>query len=164
MTDYHKWNVIFLLDAKLPTKIVLMRRAANKDFAPNLYTGIGGKVEPGETILESAHRELQEESGITNVSLTEFARCIRDDTDTLYYFGGIYIHNALPRSTDGRLEWVPRDAILKKDLIPTTFLVCKEWRKRDFTVNRPFTLYIKTIGKKDTVALVSLKEIKENLL
>lgn len=163
MHEYHQWNVTFLMDAVPPRSIVLLRRAATKEFAPNLYTGIGGKVEPGETVLQSAYRELAEESGITGLTLTEFIRCVRDGIDTLHYFWGTYPVGPLPASDDGTLEWVRTDDLFTKDLIPTTLLVCKQWAGRSFFVDAPFTVHIKTVGKKDTVALVQLERLEENL-
>jgi len=50
------WNVIFLVDQVPPTKAVLLKRAGNKSFAPNKYTGIGGKIELNEDPLASANR------------------------------------------------------------------------------------------------------------
>ena len=45
-------------------QVLLLKGSSNKKFFANYYNGIGGHVERGETILESARRELQEESGI----------------------------------------------------------------------------------------------------
>ena len=86
----NKWNVIFLVDKNPPSQIVMFKRTPDRDFAPNLYTGVGGKVEPKESIADSAHRELEEETGINNIALTEFARVIIDGKLRLYYFWGIY--------------------------------------------------------------------------
>ncbi|RUS13828.1 7,8-dihydro-8-oxoguanine triphosphatase [Endogone sp. FLAS-F59071] len=40
-----------------------------RGFGANRYNGFGGKLETGETIEEAAHRELQEEAGITTDTL-----------------------------------------------------------------------------------------------
>ncbi len=45
MSNQIEWNVIFLVDGDPPTKVVLLKRAEDKTFAPNKYTGIGGKVD-----------------------------------------------------------------------------------------------------------------------
>lgn len=85
----------FLLDKNSPTKIILLKSSAEKTFAPNFFTGIGGKIGdlPGleeETVLGSAYRELKEETKdyLTkeNTQLREFARCIYNSGLSLYYF------------------------------------------------------------------------------
>ena len=45
-----------------------------KDHYKGLFNFVGGKIEEGEDLLESAYRELQEETGITkeDVSLKPF--------------------------------------------------------------------------------------------
>lgn len=53
-----KYTVVFLLDKKVPTKVVLLKRALGKKFAPGLYTGIGGKQDEGETIDETAKFQI----------------------------------------------------------------------------------------------------------
>ncbi|KAL1456001.1 hypothetical protein WDU94_000759 [Cyamophila willieti] len=42
-----------------------------RGFGAGKWNGFGGKVEPGETILEGAKRELQEECHLTSDSLKE---------------------------------------------------------------------------------------------
>lgn len=44
-------------------EILLMRRAAGRVLA-GLWQGVSGLVEPGESIVEAARRELREETGI----------------------------------------------------------------------------------------------------
>lgn len=62
---------------------LLMRRAPEKVYCPNIWEiGAGGSVLKGETALESAHRELQEETGIDRGGFTYMGRYV--ELDTIY--------------------------------------------------------------------------------
>lgn len=145
------WNVIFLINQNPPTKIVFLKRGPNRSFAPNMYTGVGGKVEEGETLLESAYRELNEETGITTVKLQQFAKVIINQTDELIYFFGIFPYTPnLPDSNEGTLEWVKTEDIFQKDIIPTTKEMLKKWRKQNFST-QSFILNVKTINEENGI-------------
>lgn len=148
------WNIIFLFDQTPPTKIVLLKRASNKNFAPNMYTGIGGKVETNETLLESAYRELQEETGITNVHLEQVSKVIIDNEEELVYFWGKF-DGSLPHSEDGILEWVSTDDVLTKNIIPTTLEMLKIWKVRHFSPLE-FTLHVKTVSEENGIKQVQV--------
>lgn len=174
MKNVNSWNVIFLVDECTPQKVVLLKRASDKTFAPDFYTGIGGKIGdiPGqetETPLDSAYRELMEETcGEINpfkIVLREFARCVYDDGRRLYYFYGQYGVTNLPyiNPQEGSLMWVSVSDLLGHNLIPTTKAVCEEWAKRDYVTNRPFTLYVQETGKERTVSLVKAQKIEDGL-
>ena len=105
-------------------QVLLLKGSSNKKFFANYYNGIGGHVERGETILESARRELFEESGL----------CI----DTLYLCGvlhadeneayGIQVSifkgfldqkpDILSESDEGSLYWIPVDQVGKLNAVP----------------------------------------------
>lgn len=53
----------FLLQGEPPTHILLGFKKTG--FGAGKFTGIGGKVEPGETPAQAALREVQEETGLT---------------------------------------------------------------------------------------------------
>ncbi len=167
MSPTNKWNVVFLIDNVPPKKIAIFKRSLDKDFAPNMYTGVGGKIEKGETIIQSAYRELDEETGIKDVKLYEFARVnIHNKALWLYYFWGLYNKKNLPKSSDGILEWVSKEKILEKDIVPTTLALCREWEKRDFSTNSCFTVIEEEINWNDSkkIRITKVLEVKEGLI
>lgn len=170
----NKWSVIFLIDKNPPDKIILLKRSAKKKFAPNFYTGIGGKIGdlPGlenETPLEGAYRELSEETrgelSKENIKLVEFARCVYESGLKLYYFRGEYEKKTLPffSSKDGTLEWVGTEKLLDREFIPTTKAVCEQWQKRCFNLDVPFTVFVKETGVDKSVRLVRIIRVEDGL-
>ena len=60
---------------------LLMKRSPEKEHYPNIWEiGAGGSVVQGETAEESAHRELEEETGISTGSWSTMDRYVEDDT------------------------------------------------------------------------------------
>lgn len=67
MTDKPNKNyVVILLFSKDHEKLLLVKR--NKKPYPNLWNGIGGKIEVGETPIEAAIRECKEETGLEMIN------------------------------------------------------------------------------------------------
>ena len=62
----NKNYVVILLFSKDTEKLLLVKR--NKKTYPNMWNGIGGKIEVGETPIEAAIRECKEETGLTMVN------------------------------------------------------------------------------------------------
>lgn len=162
--EQREWNVVFLLDNNPPQKIVLLKRVSSKSYAPNFYTGIGGKVDPEDKSIESsAYRELKEETGVDDVKLNEIARCIIDNKYVVYYFWGVYKNSNLPKTEDGELEWVDIESLFDKEIIPTTRNMLEEWKKRGFKADATFTVNLKELGVERTVKLLETVEIREGL-
>ena len=71
-------NVIWVFNPD-GDRVLMCKR--HKEPYKGLYNMVGGKIEPGEDGLAAAYRELQEETGITDVELTHLL-------DFTYYLAG----------------------------------------------------------------------------
>jgi 8-oxo-dGTP diphosphatase len=101
-------SLIFLFNVK--GEVLLLRGAADKKIWAGQYNGVGGHVEAGEDVLESAERELAEETGITGVALRLVGQ-VMVEVDAqrgiaLFIFKGTYDGEALSGSEEGSLAWV----------------------------------------------------------
>lgn len=159
-----KYTAIFLGDSIRPASLILLKRTAKTKVAPGLYTGPGGKIEPGENQQQCALRELKEETGITGVKLTEFARIILNGKRIFCYFYGIYNASALPECNEGVLERVFKEDVFKKDLIPTVALMLKEWQNRGWSADNPFTLYLEREDMENVHGPIRSSRTKDGLL
>lgn len=158
-----RWNVIFLLDQSPPARIVFLKRSPEKKFAPNMYTGIGGGVEANETILESAYRELHEETGLQQIQLYHFADCVIDDGAVLSYFSGFYIEDVLPDCNEGNLEWVETSNLFTKDIIPTTKNILKTWQEKQFDTKHQWTMFCNKIGEVNGMRQTTIVRVIDGL-
>ena len=102
-------------------KVLLLKGAANKRVWPNLFNGLGGHVERGETILDAAKREVLEESGLRGNGLWLCAAVTIDIEEArgimMYIFRGESPNGALADSVEGTLEWVRRAMLGKLNLV-----------------------------------------------
>ncbi len=105
-------------------KVLLLKGSPDKKNFPNLYNGLGGHVEHGETVLAAALRELNEESGLRLKSL-DLCGIVIDRTDPAI---GIEVHifktdldqiaEPLTTSDEGELDWFSREETLRLALVP----------------------------------------------
>jgi 8-oxo-dGTP pyrophosphatase MutT (NUDIX family) len=58
---------LVLLDSS--SRVLLMRIVLGDDPADELWVTLGGGIEPGESVLSAARRELDEETGITDAQV-----------------------------------------------------------------------------------------------
>lgn len=90
--------------------VLLLKGKPTKRLWANLYNGIGGHIERGEDALSAAYRELQEETGLSEVSLRLAGVILIDaETDTgigIYVFRGEVADQPALESPEGTLEWV----------------------------------------------------------
>jgi len=101
--------------------ILLIKGSPNKRLWANLYNGIGGHLERGEDVLNSAKRELLEEVGIIPDNLWLCGIITIDTTgDTgigIYVFRGECAQIPSVQSEEGSAEWVPINQISELPLV-----------------------------------------------
>lgn len=66
-------------------KYLVTRRDRNKDVYPNMLETTGGAITYGETEIFSAKREVEEETGITDIKLKFLYKYYMDNTKALYF-------------------------------------------------------------------------------
>jgi 8-oxo-dGTP diphosphatase len=110
-------------------KLLLLRRSASKSFAPNRWTGVGGRVEPEEfdDLASSARRELFEETDLTAAEVSPLAlrRTLTfhhpdEGLVTLLYFVGTTTTDRIPVATEGSLAWINPGELRGLDIIENT--------------------------------------------
>jgi 8-oxo-dGTP pyrophosphatase MutT (NUDIX family) len=159
-----KWTCIFLIDKKPPAEILMLKRGSDRKLAPDMWTGLGGKVEKEESNFAGAVRELKEEADeACDVSLKEFGRLIINKQKSIHYFFGILEAQPAPKCTEGTLEWVEVSKVLEKDIIPSTKIFLQEWQKRNWNIS-PFTILLERADVDDVKSQILSYDIKERLV
>jgi 8-oxo-dGTP diphosphatase len=102
-------------------EVLLIKGSPNKRIWANKYNGLGGHVENGENILNSAIRELNEESNLSEIPL-RLCGTITINTSSptgilLFVFHGNYNGKEIIESGEGKLEWVNVNEIKSLPLV-----------------------------------------------
>ena len=112
-------TLIFLFNSN--GQVLLLRGAENKRLWAGLFNGIGGHIEAGEDILESALRELKEETGIRGAWLQFCGQIMIDISPEkgvgVFLFRGTYAGTSLQPSLEGQLHWINLDEIESYSLV-----------------------------------------------
>lgn len=97
---------------------VLLSCRANTGYMDGYYSVVAGHLEPGETVVETAIREAQEEAGLTllpkNIEVVQVMHR-RDGDERIDFFVRVHawqgeIRNAEPQKCNG-LGWFPLDKL-----------------------------------------------------
>jgi 8-oxo-dGTP diphosphatase len=104
--------------------VLLLRGGESKWFAGRM-NGVGGHVEPGESVLAAARREIAEETGLVAADLALRAVLQSEAGDSsvmIFVFAGHVEPDDLRQSAEGMLEWAPlaglREYPLVDDIVP----------------------------------------------
>ncbi len=106
--------------------LLLLKGAPTKKIWPNRYNGVGGHVEKGESIQQTALREIEEETGIITdiinwLSLKAVVN-ILGDHDTvgilMFVFHGAVSSDTVSASVEGALEWHPIENLPLNEMVP----------------------------------------------
>lgn len=116
MEGIKKIAVICILKHRDHFLLLKRWKEPNKD----LYTPLGGKLDPFETPLEAAKRETKEESGIEPNEMN-FCGILTETSPTKYnWVSYVYIseieYQDPPTCNEGTLKWIHKDDLSK---IPT---------------------------------------------
>ncbi len=119
-------------------QVLLIKGSPNKRIWPGLFNGIGGHLEPGESVSACASRELQEETGLTGISL-QLCGVIHVDTSAnpgvlFFVFKGEYQGGNLSPSAEGDLYWVDNHHLDELDLVTDLYELIPrvtEWKPGD---------------------------------
>lgn len=112
---YTSYKTILTVNALIfcQNKVLFLKRAANKKVDPNLYSGIGGKVEPHEDFYTALYREIEEETGLKefkSIRLYSVTQHPYPPTDSewvnLYFIVTVEKETTIPNSDDGEFFWV----------------------------------------------------------
>lgn len=116
--------------------LMLHRNLRPEDFHAGKWNGLGGKFEPGESPLDTARRELREESGLDLpasafrplgvVNFPDFKPKAAEDWLVYVFVADVpkdrpaFLPGGRERSAcpEGTLAWIKRDALLSLNLWP----------------------------------------------
>jgi 8-oxo-dGTP diphosphatase len=112
-------NLIFLFDSE--ERILLIKGFKDKERWAGVYNGIGGHMELNEDILESAQRELIEETGIEDAKIYLCGQImissLKNPGVALFIFKGLVEKTDIKLSREGELYWIPFDRVSDYPLV-----------------------------------------------
>lgn len=112
--SHNRYKVIprVLVFITYESDILLLKGAPDKRLWPNLYNGVGGHIERGESPLDTVLREVEEEVGLTelhDVRLRGVVNIATDDVTTgilMFVYTAVSPSRHVTASREGTPEWI----------------------------------------------------------
>lgn len=150
----HRGIIVLIYTSR--SGVILQKRGAHKEMAPGRYSfSVGGHVESGDSYIETAIRELKEESGIeaTPENLVKLGKAHVVDTDPetkfthnifhmwyAYHFDGAADKLVVEKDeADGFREFPLDDILMKADYVKevVSHLIFKEDEQKFLAMLKP---------------------------
>ena len=118
-------------------RFLLMRRAPDRDFAPGLWSGVGGKMEPPEinNPLRACLREIEEETGIPPAQIHHLRlrylitrRAGGEIRQSYVFFGETPVKEVQEDTREGQFCWVPQEELLHREFTSTYAAMLAHWQ------------------------------------
>ena len=112
-------TLIFLFNNQ--EQVLLIKGSATKSIWSGQLNGIGGHIESREDVIGAAARELEEETGLTDIQLYLCGQIMIDVDEglgvALFLFRGIYNGDQMTPSEEGNLTWVSLRTLVDKPVV-----------------------------------------------
>jgi len=103
--------------------VLLIRHSANKLIAPNVWSGVGGHMEPHElnNPIEACYREIYEETGIPRDAIRSLElryiimRRSKNEIRQNYIYFGETSQLSVSQTDEGTLHWVPKAEMRQRE-------------------------------------------------
>ena len=112
-----RYVVILLFNIDM-SKVLLIKRKRNPYL--NLYNGIGGKIEDGESKFDCCIRETKEEINVNLCCPKQLVTCVYPENDKFKYNSNVELNvfydvikeNVFEENDEGTFEWLKVDFVL----------------------------------------------------
>ena len=118
---------------------LLIKRSPDKLIAPNVWSGVGGHMEPHEinNPLEACYRELMEEAGIPRANIHNLKllyiimRRSKNEIRQHYCYFGETSQTDVIDTDEGKLFWIPKSEILDREYTKSFTAMMEHYVVRD---------------------------------
>lgn len=104
-------------------RLLLLLRGGTAPYNPNKYCLPGGKLEPNESLVDCAVRELYEETSIEIYGGSQYLQTVdvvygNGDSKVVFLYRSPYIHSVSLNWEHSSYDWVSLENAFSKSLVP----------------------------------------------